>query len=95
MALPSWAFIGVGVVVTYVSYVLGDKYDLFFYVGLLFLVWGLFKLVLNYVMKSPSKVEEKAVERRMEPNVIACPYCASSCYSSARFCHMCGGKLRA
>jgi len=95
MALPAWVFLVVGVLVAFVSNRLGDRFVLFFWVGLLMLIYGLFRVILGYVLKNPSKVEDRATERRLNlQQIMACPNCATSCYSSARFCHNCGGRLR-
>jgi len=94
MGLPPVLFIGVGLLVSGISLYMGEKLIVFAYVGLAFIVWGAFKLVARYLLKKPTKKEEKQTERRINQTpVIACPYCATSCYSTARFCHMCGATL--
>lgn len=95
MALPAWSFILVGLVVTFVSAYVGDKLTLFFYTGLLFLAWGVFKFGVSYLTKQASVTEEKKTERRLQTTpVIGCPHCATSVYATARYCHMCGGRIR-
>ena len=93
MALPAWSFLIVGLLVTVVSLYVGKKLQFFFYVGLIFIAWALFKLTVNYLLRPPKKVEERRIERKIN-TVIACPYCATAVYTTARFCHICGGRLK-
>jgi hypothetical protein len=94
MALPAWTFLLVGLIVTSVSAYVGQKLVLFFYIGLLFVVWGMFKYAVAYLTKQPTTTEERKVEKTLRTPVIACPYCATSVYATARYCHLCGGRLR-
>lgn len=93
MALPAWSFVLVGAFVVFMSYN-NAKLILFFYLGLAFLVWGIFKLSVGYLLKQPTPVEERVIERKIQPEIVACPYCGAAVYTTARFCHECGGQLK-
>ena len=94
MALPAWSFILVGLIVTSISSYVGSKLQIFFYVGLAFLTWGIFRSLTHYMLKSAKPVEEKKIERKLEQtSIMACPYCATAVYTTAKFCHNCGGRL--
>ena len=75
MGLHPIVFLGIGFLVSGVSMYVGEGLVVFFYVGLLFILWGVFKLAAGYVMKKPTAVEEKKTERRLNQTpVIACPF---------------------
>jgi len=70
--------------------------QLFFYIGLLFVAIGIFKIVLKIMLKpKESKYEEKNISEQDEKfKVIFCPKCKVKNYSSFNYCRNCGTKLR-
>lgn len=93
MALPAWSFLFVGLFVTVVS-AQSDRLAFFYYVGILFLVWGAFKLAVGYLSRQPAKKEERFIERKMAPEIAACHHCGAAVYVTANYCHACGTRLR-
>ena len=90
MALPAWSYVVVGLIVVVMSYD-NAKLLLFFYLGLAFLAWGMFRLGISYLLRAPKPKEEPV--GRILPNIVACRHCGAAVYSTARFCHECGGRL--
>jgi len=91
MALPAWSFILVGLLVTILSYS-NETLILFFYLGLAFLVWGMFKLGVGYLLREPKPEEE--IEKKIEPQIVGCNHCGAAVYTTAKYCHECGGQLK-
>lgn len=83
--IPGIVYLAVGIFVAVVSKWSG-KLDFFFYVGLVFVAIGIFRIGTKYVTgQEPG---------RIIPSVIHCPKCQTPCYTSSNFCHICGFKLK-
>ena len=75
-----------GLLVTGVSWYLGDKFVLFFYVGVVFLAIALFKTILYFIMReSPEDKQYRYV----------CKRCKKTVSKNDKFCGSCGNRLRA
>lgn len=85
-----WAWLGVGLFVSVTSAVVGGKTGLFLWVGLLFVVVGMGKVVFLFVLKERETKAEKTVTQHEH----VCPYCRGSIKVSDRFCRSCGTRLR-
>ena len=93
--LPAVVWIIIGLFVTIVSMRLGEKFTLFMWVGLLFLAFGVFKLLAYFITKKEvSNPEQNTMQQAMGGQVIKCNSCRKSVYMNQYFCHHCGGRLR-
>ena len=108
MRLSGFVFIIIGAAVAIFSYVLlkrGQKMGLFMFVGIVMLVYGVWKL---YIDKSlpPEKNEQKEALRRPQPHTMqfdqpkhnfdiprTCSTCKTRNNPRANFCGYCGTKL--
>ncbi|MBW3021678.1 zinc ribbon domain-containing protein [Candidatus Woesearchaeota archaeon] len=98
MTIPSWFMIVSGIVIAGVSFYIGEKFQLFFYIGLIFLAYGLVKL---FVLRG--KLHSVATEARkqtyQEPQVakskyLYCMHCGSIVHATDTFCYKCGHRLK-
>jgi len=94
--LTGFIFIFLGGIVTYTSYYVGPKLRLFFWIGLGLLGFGVFQLIVSFVLQeTATKKFKREVEKQLEkPRVIRCPQCKTPVYARANFCYHCGNKLR-
>lgn len=107
-SLSEWALLIPGLLFTIISQVLlltnttqyPSAMKLFFYIGLLFIAIGGFKLFRksrlgadenNFASKLAQPKTQPAT--KTQPHIIACSRCGAKNYSSSNFCHMCGKKL--
>lgn len=61
--------------------------NLFIYIGVLFIAYGVFRLLTSFVTTSkPTSIDSKVI--------IRCPKCQTKHYSTSNYCHMCGTKLK-
>ena len=75
--IPSWLWLGAGIVVVLGSIYVGEHLQFFFYVGLLFIVIGIAKIAIWFVTrKGETKVEreqvQKFVPRQTHPHYRQC-----------------------
>ncbi len=90
MALQPIIFIILGIIVSIVS----DRVDqdgsmtLFFYLGIIFIIIGIAKLAIKFIM-SP----KKDYERKRTKKIILCPSCGEKHFETSNYCHKCGTKL--
>jgi ribosomal protein L40E len=97
--IPAIAYLLIGVLISVTSmYIEGLK--LFFYVGLLFIAIGVFKIVVRFITKPKETTIEKKAEgisqqqqQYRQPGIKVCKNCGAGSYSQARFCYYCGTKL--
>ncbi len=97
-----WFIIGL-VVVLYSKFVMSmtDKnLKVFVYVGLAFIIIGVFKFVVGFVLNR-SKFKAKlsgsdsvVSEKTSSYKVVICPICGAKNYSFFNYCHSCGNKLK-
>ncbi|MFH1770607.1 MAG: zinc-ribbon domain-containing protein [archaeon] len=69
----------------------------FFYVGLIFITWGIIRIIIGIIFGS-SKKKKKATkafgaEKEVLQNIY-CPRCRSENIVNAKYCQMCGYRLR-
>lgn len=110
--IPGWFWLIAGIAMAIYAQVILTRTQsttamkLFFYVGLLFIVIGIFQLVVKTILnKSPSKKIEKKlnnnrVEKKVKSNVketkfviFHCPRCGAKNYNTFNYCQNCGYKL--
>jgi hypothetical protein len=102
MKIPSLVYIIVGLAVSLFSRYVSQRtenngLELFFYVGIGFIIWGTFRLILGFVLsdksKKPKEKETKKNNYSDDKTVIRCHVCSVKHYSTSNYCHMCGTKL--
>lgn len=100
-----WLLIGIAVAVT--SFIVGEKLIVFFYIGLLFIILGIGKLIYNYITNNDVK-ETKTIARdiyyrpesqqlhkqQLSTGSIFCRNCGSKLRTTDNFCYKCGFKTR-
>lgn len=93
--LPGWLWIIIGLFVFIVSLRLGSKFILFVWLGLIFLVFGVFKVISwSITKKEVSAPEQRSVKQAMGAPTTSCHNCRRSVYNSQYYCHHCGKQLR-
>lgn len=75
--------------------------NIFFYIGLFFLVIGIFKIVFSYInssnnvnKKSFESANEQSISKKTGLSIVRCPKCNARNYNTYNYCHNCGFKLR-
>ncbi|HLC84201.1 MAG TPA: hypothetical protein VJH22_00225 [Candidatus Nanoarchaeia archaeon] len=84
-------WLAIGAVVMAASSYIGPRLKFFFWVGLVLVAWGVFKLIVRYVTGEQPKTEIKPFTG--SAHVTRCHACRATVYTTAKFCHMCGAKL--
>ena len=108
MRIPGWFFFIVGVFMAgysaFVNYMTGEgAMKIFLYVGGFLIFVGIVKMIFS--RPSPRKImmmQQRAMRMNPRQTAVAnkqlgvgvCPRCRSRNYYYARFCHMCGYRLR-
>ena len=80
MALHPVVFVVVGVLVAVVSFFVGERFVLFLYLGVVLCAWGLFRLVVAFLLREPQKG-------------YACYKCKGAVSRGAAQCSHCGAPL--
>lgn len=62
------------------------SFQIFFYVGVAFIFWGVVRLIFSPKSAKPKK--EQGKKGRI------CPRCQTPLFHNSRFCHMCGFKVK-
>ncbi|MFT4260871.1 MAG: hypothetical protein ACMXX9_00375 [Candidatus Woesearchaeota archaeon] len=99
MKIPSLVYIILGGAISFFSSFVNQRTEnngiiLFFYIGIGFIIYGVFKLILKFVLKDkeePIKQEKPKVVQ--DKTIIRCHVCGAKHYSNSNFCHLCGTKL--
>jgi len=96
-----WAWLGVGLFVAISSAYMGGKVTLFAWVGLLFIVIGIAKVVYIFVLRpKETKSEQRAMHMPypqlppQPPSAFYCPQCRITVQPTDFFCRYCGRRLR-
>ncbi|MBN2112142.1 zinc ribbon domain-containing protein [Candidatus Woesearchaeota archaeon] len=91
--IPWYLWIIVGGVMFAVSYRIGESMNIFLYIGLLFLVVGIFKMLVSFILGNKGK---KAVKQaaEMRTQQFTCPRCRAVISPDFYFCPNCGTRLR-
>ena len=93
--IPWWAWIGVGLFVSVSSAYMGGKVSWFAWVGLLFIAFGIAKVVYLFVMRPrESKKEQQVILPVYHVPHSICPRCRITVQPTDFFCKYCGWKLR-
>jgi sulfite exporter TauE/SafE len=110
-SIPWFAYLVIGILVSAFSKVIDSSTDsrgimVFFYVGILFMLVGVGKLVIGQRTKKTashapvqsavqnSQSSQRNVASDHPHSVIACRVCQTKNYASFNFCHSCGSRLR-
>ncbi len=91
--IPWWIWIGVGAVMYYISQRVGGKMSLFMYAGLFFIVVGIFKLLVAFIIGGRAKTAVKE-SHEIRSQQYTCPRCRFAIATTHRFCPHCGTRLR-
>ncbi len=99
--LAWWAWLGVGLFVAITSAVMGGKVALFAWVGLIFIVVGIAKIVYLFVLKpKETKAEQHSMHMPnpqlppQQPSALYCQRCRVTVQITDHFCRYCGWRLR-
>lgn len=91
--IPWYLWIIVGGVMFGISYKIGESMNIFLYLGMAFLVVGIFKVLVAFILGGKGKKTEKeATEIRSRQ--FSCPRCRAIIASDFHFCPRCGTRLR-
>jgi hypothetical protein len=91
--IPWYLWIIVGGAMFAVSYRIGESMNIFLYIGLLFLVVGVFKMLVSFILGGKGKKAAKeATEIRAQQ--FTCQRCRAVIASDYYFCPHCGTRLR-
>jgi|GEM_PF-1741625 len=104
-SIPWWAWLGVGLVVTFVS--IWAELDLFIWVGVVFIIVGIAKLAMFFILgrkedKALADVSQKSVhpevsarvQQYANPQRIVCPRCMANVSAANFYCGYCGMRVR-
>ena len=90
-----WAWLATGLFITITSAIVGGTVQLFVWIGLLFIIIGIAKVVLLLVLRpKETKIERKAMHMPVHHAKAACPRCRVSIERTDYFCRYCGTRLR-
>lgn len=100
-AIPSWLWLAVGLVVSVTAWYT-EMSAFFFWIGCAFVVFGVAKLVIGFMLGPKETKQEKKVVQRLAPaqgqmhpahQYYRCP-CGNPVKVSDIFCSYCGRRLR-
>ena len=91
--IPWWIWLGVGIGMFAMSYRIGETLQFFLYVGMLFIIIGIFKLLVAFIVGGRGKraIKESKELRKQE---LSCPRCMSIVASDYTYCPHCGTRMR-
>ncbi len=91
-AIPWWVWLGVGLLVTISSVLIGGHLQFFAWVGVVFLIVAIAKVVFLFVFSVP----KEEIKHKVNPQQQAffCPRCRSQIHMHDFFCRTCGSRLR-
>jgi hypothetical protein len=99
--IPWWVWLGIGLFVSVSSAISGGKLSIFAWVGLVFIVIGIGKVVYLFVLKPrESEAEHRAMRMPnpqlppQPPSSLFCPRCRVTVQQTDFFCRYCGWRLR-
>ncbi|MEM2916289.1 MAG: hypothetical protein QXT19_02960 [Candidatus Woesearchaeota archaeon] len=94
--IPAWVWLATGVAVALAAWY--ANLTLFFWVGWVFVVFGIAKLIGGYVLRGKETQREKELIHEMAPHRMTYAYFRCSCGNPVRttdiFCNSCGRRLR-
>lgn len=101
--LPWWVHLGVGILFT-LGGIFITGFQLFLFVGIIFLIIGVFKIVKKFILDENSsklrkdfdysKNKDDSSIKKPPLSIIRCPNCTAQNYTTYNFCHHCGYKLK-
>jgi hypothetical protein len=92
-AIPSWGWLFVGALVTGTAWY--ADMPMFFWLGLAFITFGVFKLVIGFMLgKKVTKQEKKQVQAAPQAHKYYRCQCGNPVRSNDVFCSYCGRRLR-
>ena len=97
--IHGFVYLLVGFIVSIASYKINyERFKIFFYIGLLFIVIGAAKLVINFITKKgENKAPENKINRISQNNLLRrykyCPRCRNIVRANDRFCSRCGAGV--
>lgn len=93
MKVPALVWLMLGILLSVVSYYLGEDFILFFYAGLVIIALGVFKLILGYIFSTKeTSIEKKTVQE--QEKYAKCRHCNNITRKIDYYCAMCGRQLR-
>ncbi len=102
--IPGWTWVLIGGIITLASARLGKQFTLFFFLGLLFAAYGLYKVIAVYINRQRESVHEHhaayhqahsaPTQRQHAIHYLHCPRCKNLVRSVDFFCWRCGNRLR-
>jgi len=96
MRIPGFIFVLVGAVITYISYYVGPKLAIFFWIGLISLGYGIFEILIKFMLRerASTKFKKEVREQVKKQRVVHCPKCHTAVFRRAHFCYHCGYRLK-
>lgn len=101
--IPSWLWLFAGIIITAGSYYVKGTIALFFYLGLLFILIGVAKILFWFITRKPSRTEKTQMQMpspRAQPvqpvhgQYGRCRWCGRYVRLTDTFCWGCGRRLR-
>ncbi|MBS3147574.1 hypothetical protein J4219_01690 [Candidatus Woesearchaeota archaeon] len=92
-AIPWWAYLCIGLFVAIASAQIGGSISLFAWVGLLFVLVGIAKLVVLFIL-SPREKKKPVQQAHYQPRASLCPRCRMQVSHYDNYCRLCGMRLR-
>lgn len=100
--IPGWAIGLVGAAVTGYSWYVNSRLKepsgalrIFFWIGLALLSFGVFRIVLKFIVPNHKEEVEAKTQETNERNYgdyLVCPRCKAKLHPRSRFCNWCGTK---
>ena len=95
VAIHPIAWLVTGIIVTLVSWMVGAQLQVFFYLGLAFFTYGLFRVLLIVMTRTKEDRETiKDIKRHEKQVRTICFFCKKDVHEGDAFCRHCGARLR-
>jgi hypothetical protein len=91
--IPWYLWIIVGAVMFGISYRIGESMNIFLYIGMFFIVIGIFKMLVAFILGGKGRKAVK-VSQEIRAQQFTCPRCKTVIASTYQFCPHCGTRLR-
>ena len=91
--IPWYLWLGVGAIMFFVSQYSEANLEIFVYIGMFFIVIGIFKLLIAFIVGGRGKKAEKEAEE-IRHQQFMCPRCRNVVASTYTFCPHCGTRMR-
>lgn len=94
--IHGFIYLAIGVILAFYSEFMATDnepfFRFFFYVGIVFVFWGVVKLVFSPTRRRKKLIQNQKKQKKAT-GVVICPRCKNHNYHYSRFCHHCGYKL--